>query len=628
MQARGWEELDILLLSGDAYIDHPSFGSALIGRLLLSLGLRVGLIAQPRFRVPEDALADIQVMGRPRLFAGVSAGALDSMLAHYTAFRKKRRDDAYTPGGRAGARPDRACIVYTGLLRRAFPGLPVILGGIEASMRRAAHYDFWTDTLRRPLLLDAKADITVYGMGERSIKAIAHLAQSLEKAVHDKSLSERPDPAQPATETFQPLSRTALVKACRHLPGISLTASIAEAQDWFMENKITAHELPAFTNLSANPSLLLRATLDLEKISHQGKTYAIQRCGDRMLIIAPPAAPLSTEELDAVHALPFTRLPHPACQEAIPAWESVRASIQSHRGCAGGCAFCSLAQHQGRRISSRSRKSILAEASAIAGGCITQTMDTAPPHPDQTASSPQKRKKIPAWAGSISDVSGPSANMWQARCLLSADKSCPRPSCLHPRPCPLFQVDQGLGIALLREISSLPGVRHVRVAGGIRIDLALQDQSALAAYAAEFTGGQLKTAPEHISPDVLLLMRKPAPELFEKFLHGFNAACRAAGKEQYVIPYLMSAHPGCSEADMRSLSAWLKARNWKPRQVQCFIPTPGTVSTAMFYSGLGPDFSPIPVARTDAERLRQHRLLAPNPRLGDGRNVKPMKTRS
>ena len=655
MRLAGWDALDVLLVSGDAYVDHPSFGAALLGRWLAAHGFTVGVAAQPRWRDREAALADLTAMGRPRLFAGVTAGAVDSMLAHYTAFRKKRHDDAYTPGGQAGARPNRASVVYTGLVRQAFPGLPVVLGGIEASLRRVSHYDFWDDALRRPLLQDSKADLLVYGMGEAALLEIARRARALRDEAHAKQCLRRPGEmispgpprygvpvtgerpaagevksAQAAPETPESfLSRAALVEACRDVPGTAWMASPAEARSWLGLDADAPPEpprsrpdaaktparpvliLPSHEDILANPALLMRATLDMEKHVHAGNRYALQESGGRALVLAPPAAPLPREDLDLLHGLPYSRLPHPRYKEPVPAWEMIRASITTHRGCGGGCAFCSLALHQGRRVTSRSADSILAEAALIAAGPgaaghNATGSDARPPAGGKKSPAP---KAPPRWAGSISDVGGPSANMWQAACALPPDKECARPSCLHPAPCPLFQVDQGLGVRLLRAVAALPGVRHVRVASGVRFDLALRDPEALRAYTSEFTGGQLKTAPEHSEDAVLGLMRKPGLAVFERFLEAFARHCRATGKEQYVIPYLMSAHPGCADADMRALAAWLKKRDWRPRQVQCFIPTPGTVATAMFYAGVSPDGRPVHVARTDAARLRQHRLL-------------------
>lgn len=565
MDALHWEELDILLITGDAYVDHPAFGVPLLGRWLVAHGYRTGIVAQPAWKDEQAGVAAISTMGRPRLFAGVSAGALDSMLAHYTAFRRKRHDDAYTPGGKAGARPNRAVIVYANLVRRAFPGLPLVAGGIEASLRRITHYDFWSDTLRRSLLFDARLDLLFCGMGERAILETARRLDAVAELLGDLSVL-------PARELWPDL-----------WSGIRGTARLVPTEELSrLENEEKAHvELPSHETMLANPLAYLEGSLLLERETHRMNHPLVQRNGDRAVLVELPASPLTEEELDSLYALPFSRLPHPSYREPIPATEMITTSITTHRGCGGGCSFCSLALHQGRRIASRSRKSILDEAGSIASM----------PH-----------------GGSISDVGGPSANMWGAKCAFDPSR-CRRDSCMYPTICKGFHIDQKACIELLRAVQKTPGVKHVRVASGVRFDLALQDSTALAAYAGEFTGGQLKIAPEHCVPEVLALMRKPGMKPFEAFLDAFAAYSRAHGKEQYVIPYLMSAFPGCTDEHMRELHNWLAARHWSPRQVQCFIPTPGTVATAMYYSGYAPDGSPLYVARTDAERRRQHEIL-------------------
>ena len=545
LAALGWDELDVLLVSGDAYVDHPSFGVALLGRLLVARGYRVGIVAQPDWRDP----APLTVMGRPRLLAGVTAGALDSQLAHYTAIRKKRSDDAYTPGGKAGARPNRACLVYTGLVRRAFSGLPVVLGGLEASLRRVSHYDFWSDSLRRSILLDSKADLVCYGMAEKSLPEIL---QRLESG----------DP--------------------RGLKNIPSTAFAGSRED--VPDSAEIVELPSHEDIEARPELLMQATLAVEQQVHQNRAYLLQQSAKRAVVLTPPGPGLSEAELDELYGLPFTRQAHPGYTQPIPAVDMIADSITTHRGCGGGCSFCALALHQGRRVRSRSRKSILAEAKSVAAR--------------------------PGFRGSISDVGGPSANMWRAAC--GDDGSCKRASCLTPRVCPKLRLDQGEYVDLLRDVARTPGVKHVRVASGVRYDLALQQPEALRKLIAEFVGGQLKVAPEHISPDVTRHMRKPGPEIFDRLLAEFAAESRRAGKEQYVVPYLMSAHPGCTDAHMDELAAWLKQRGWRPQQVQCFIPLPGTVAAAMYYGGVDERGRPVHVARTDAERLRQHGRLVPS----------------
>lgn len=586
MIALGWEELDVLLVSGDAYIDHPAFAMPLLGRWLVAHGYRVGVVAQPAWNGevagPEEN--GITRMGRPRLCAGISAGAIDSMLAHYTAFRKKRHDDAYTPGGKAGARPNRATIVYANLVRRAFPGLPVIAGGIEASLRRVSHYDFWTDSVRRSILFDARLDLLLFGMGER---ALLESVRRLDAWAETTGL--------PLGETTWPPDL---------LAGIAGSARVLASGE--EEEGMDGVRLPSHEDILMNSRQLLAATLILERETHRAQQALLQDCGGRTVAVMPPAEPLGTEEMDKLYALPFARVPHPAYTEKIPAFETIATSITTHRGCGGGCSFCSLALHQGRRISSRSEASILDEARRISG--------------------------LPR-GSSISDVGGPSANMWGALCALdrnSAERKlgkqaekkarnredarkepvCLRTSCLHPVICPFFRADQTACIELLRKVARIPGIRHVRVASGVRFDLALCDEDALNAYTGEFTGGQLKVAPEHCAARVLELMRKPGMAAFETFLAAFYRQSAAHGREQYVVPYLMSAFPGCTDAHMRELAHWLSARGWSPRQVQCFIPTPGTVATAMYHAACAPDGSPLYVARDDAARLRQHALLS------------------
>jgi uncharacterized radical SAM protein YgiQ len=543
MDRLGWQELDVLLVSGDAYVDHPSFGAALLGRWLVVHGYRVGIVAQPQWTSPRN----LQVMGRPRLLAGVAAGALDSMLAHYTAFRKKRHDDAYTPGGLTGARPNRACIVYAGLVKQAFPKLPIVLGGIEASLRRITHYDFWTDKLRRSILLEAKADMLLYGMAERGLLAAAERL------------------------------RDGLPLRTPSIPG---AAYVGSPDDLPPGAKVI--ELPSHEDMQADPGKLMAATLALEAHVHHADAYAVQRVEGRSIVLTP-ARPLATEELDRLYALPFTREPHPSYEgRSIPAADMIRFSITSHRGCAGGCSFCTLAVHQGRAIRSRSAASILKEAESLAGH--------------------------PSFTGSISDVGGPTANMWGGVC--SDDPSrCARASCLFPSICPHFVVDQLRLIDLLHKIRALKGVKHLRVASGIRHDLALKDVRYIRALVRDFIGGQLKIAPEHLADEVLRLMRKPGSKAFEQFLDIFENECAAAGKQQFVIPYLISAFPGCTPQHMDQLARWLARRGWRPEQVQCFIPLPGTTAAAMYYAGTDASGKPIPVARTDAERLKLHHAL-------------------
>jgi len=560
MDRRGWDELDVLFVTGDAYVDHPSFGVALLGRWLVSKGFRVGIVAQPNW----DSPADIECMGRPRLYAGVTAGTLDSLLAHYTSFRKKRSNDEYTPGGKAGARPNRATLVYSSLVRHAFPGLPLVIGGVEASLRRASHYDFWTDKMRRSILLDSKADLCVYGMGER---AVLDITQRLH--------------AMPADE----------IRTKETLRGIPGTIFAMPARDDLYavpygppsEDELVV--LPSHQAILDDPKQLMKATLDMEQQSHRGIHWAVQESGDRQVVMMPPAAGLSTEEMDELYDLPYTRSQHPSYTEPVPAAKMIQFSVTAHRGCAGGCTFCSITLHQGRDIRSRSEESIKQEVTAM-----TQ-------HPD--------------WEGSLSDVGGPTANMWGARCA-DDPHACKRPDCLTPTRCKYFECDESKLSSLLKAVKEIEGVKHLRISSGIRYDMTDDNGEYVKALVREYVGGQLKIAPEHMNDNVLKLMRKPKFEMFQKFLDSFGRESEAANKEQYVIPYLISAFPGCTDDDMRDLSAWLRERNWKPRQVQCFLPTPGAVATAMFYAGVDTKGKPISVARTDKERLRQHRILMPD----------------
>ena len=536
MEARGWKELDILLVCGDAYVDHPSFGIPLLGRVLEAAGYKVGIVSQPRWDTKED----IMVMGRPRLFCGIGAGCLDSMLAHYTAFRKKRHDDAYTPGGKAGARPNRACIVYTGLVRSAFPGLFTAIGGIEASLRRAAHYDFWTDSLRRSILLDSKADLLIYGMGERQLLELA--------------------------------SRLDRHKSTLGIPGTAWVSDSAEG----------AELLPSYEDILLDKANLMKATLAMEQHVHNGTANLAQAHGNRFVTIAPPQPTMTTEEMDAIYALPFTRQAHPSYKEHIPAIDTVKWSMTAVRGCGGGCAFCSIALHQGRHLSSRSRESLQNET--------------------------RKLTAMRDWKGTISDVGGPTANLWGAYCKTDA-KGCRRSSCLAPQICPNLVLNQVEYLKMLRSLKRIDGVRNVGIASGIRHDAALKEPEFIDILAGEFTSGHLKLAPEHISPRVLRIIRKPDFSLFERFCQLFAQASKRHGKEQYIVPYIMSALPGCEMEDMRKISQWFHRQGWQPQQCQCFIPTPGTVATAMFYAGIDTGFKPIHIPGSDREREDQHKMI-------------------
>ncbi len=511
LQSRGWDSCDIIIVSGDAYVDHPSFAAALIARSLEGAGLRVGIIAQPDWHRDENFLA----LGRPKLFFGVTAGNMDSMVNHYTAQRKLRHDDAYSPNGVAGLRPDRASLIYTNVLKRLFKGVPVVLGGIEASLRRIAHYDFWQNKVRNSILSDSKADLLIYGMGEKPVLELA------KRLAAGEAIGDIQELGSSVVFASEPPTGNAVI-----LPEAE---SCSDRQVFYELTKL-------FTE-------------------HSGSKTLYQKTANRWLKHNPPAAPLSTAELDAIYALTFTNQPHPVYQgKTIPAFEQIKASITSHRGCYGGCSFCAIACHQGRAVQSRSGESILQEASRH--------------------------------QGTISDVGGPTANMFASSCKLGFPQSCKRRSCLFPAICPNLEYDQSQQIKLLDRISGLPGIRHVYIASGIRHDLALRDEHYLKAIATKYTGGRLKLAPEHSVPKVLKLMGKPEIGLYEEFCAKFYQFTSNAGLKRQVIPYLIIGHPGTTMEDAMELRNWLTRNRIKVEQVQEFTPTPMSISTCMFYTGV------------------------------------------
>ncbi|PLX78043.1 MAG: YgiQ family radical SAM protein [Desulfuromonas sp.] len=544
MAHRGWSELDVLLISGDAYIDHPAFGTALLGRLLEAEGLRVGILAQPDWRDRET----LQTMGRPRLFAAVTAGAMDSMVNHYTAAKKVRNDDAYSPGGRSGLRPNRATIAYTAAIKGAFKGLPVVIGGIEASLRRLAHYDYWDDRLRRSILIDSKAELLLYGMAETAILSLC------ERLLNGESMSEIVELRGSALLVKQPPAETVL------LPGYADLES--DRQAFGVAYRLASEQTNPF---SAKP--------------------LAQRYGERWLLVNPPSLPIQTAELDRIYALPFTRRPHPDYREPIPAYEQIKLSITSHRGCFGGCAFCAITHHQGKTIQSRSPDSIRAEVASLTE------------HPD--------------FRGNISDVGGPTANMYGLGCNdPSSEAVCRKPSCLFPRPCPNLRCDDRQSVQLLSDLRKLPKVKHLFVASGIRFDLLMQQPDYFDALLAHHVGGLLKVAPESTSPRVTRVMRKPGPEVFESFLNRFRHQNRQQGKRQAVIPYFISGHPGCSLDDMIDVALFLKRHGLRVEQVQEFTPTPGSLATCIYYTGTDPlSGEPVHVPRNPKERRLQKALL-------------------
>ncbi len=544
MAKRGWDELDVLFVSGDAYIDHPAFGVPLLARLLEAEGYRVGILAQPDWKNREA----FQAMGRPRLFAAVSSGAMDSMVNHYTAARKIRRNDAYTPGGKSGARPNRAVIAYTAALKGAFKGLPVVIGGIEASLRRLAHYDYWDDAVRRSVLIDSKADLLIYGMGERPLLEIARRCA---------------DGETPAAMTEVP----GTARVTSHLPEGAL-------------------ELPSFDEVSSDRGAYgLAFRLASQEINpHSARTLAQEHAG-RWVVVHPPALPLSSEELDRIYALPFTRRSHPSYAEPIPALEQVRFSITTHRGCFGGCAFCAITHHQGKTIQSRSEESVLAEAESFV--------------------------QDPRFRGTISDVGGPTANMYGLSC--SSDEArarCRRPGCLYPTPCKHLATSGRRAARLLNALKRSPGVRHVFVASGVRYDLLEHQQEYFEALLAHHVGGLLKVAPESVSEKVTRVMRKPGPAAFEAFLHLFRAESRRLGRRQGIVPYFISAHPGCTLEDMVEVALFLRRNDLRVEQVQEFTPTPGTLATCIYHTGRDPfTGEALHVPRSEREKRLQKALL-------------------
>lgn len=546
---RGWDELDIIFVSGDAYIDHPSFGVPLLARWLESHGFRVGIIPQPDWR-SADAF---RVLGRPRLFFGVSAGAMDSMVAHYTPARKLRHDDAYTPGNVHGARPNRACIVYTSRLKEAWKDVPVVLGGIEASLRRLAHYDFWEDKVRRSILFDSKADLLLYGMGERPI---LELAERLQKGAQLEDVAD--------------------------IRGLAFISSSLPARSTTNDAAV----LPSFEHVSADRRSFAEAfrLAGLEQNPYNAKSL-MQQHGDRFLVCNPPAFPLETKELDTLYSLPFTRMPHPSYAKPIPAWEQIRNSITTHRGCCGGCSFCAISTHQGTQIQSRTEASILQEI--------------------------QNLSQMAWFRGSISDLGGPTANMYGMKCgNISARAACRRGSCLAPTRCPNLVIADTPGAKLLRKARGGDRVKHVAVSSGIRFDLLDRQPDYLGELLAHHVGGLLKVAPEHLVDSVTALMGKPGKRAFEQFLNHFRLESERLGKKQHVLPYLMSGHPGCRLEDMVELALLLKKYRLRVEQVQDFTPTPGTRSTCMYYTGIDPlTGKEVYVARTDREKRLQKALL-------------------
>lgn len=554
-RARGWDEIDVVFVTGDAYIDHPSFAMAILGRVLESAGFRVGIVSQPDWR-SADAW---KTFGKPKLFFAISAGNMDSMINHYTANRKVRNDDAYSPGGRIGQRPDRATLGYCQRAREAYPGVPVIAGGVEASLRRLAHYDYWSDKVRRSILLDAKADLVAYGMGEDTILEIARR-----------------------------MAAGQTVKDLRDMRGMAYVLGAKESEERFGDpaKEPTFLRLPTFEQVSTDKPLFAEATKIIHNETNPYNAKGLVQFHDRQAVVCnPPRFPISQPAMDAIYGLPYTRRPHPIYKEKIPAFEMIKDSVTIMRGCFGGCTFCSITTHQGRIIQSRSHDSVIGEI---------QTMT-----------------KDPQFKGVISDIGGPTANMYEMRCTRpEVEAKCRRQSCVHPTICKLLGTDHAPLVQLMKDARETPGIKKVFVASGIRMDLARRSPEYMRDLVRHHVGGHLKVAPEHSDPGVLDLMRKPASNDFEKFAEVFDRESEKAGKKQFIIPYYIASHPGSDLNAMIDLALFLKRNGYKPDQVQDFIPAPFDVATAMYYTGINPfTKEPVYVAQHLRDRKLQRALM-------------------
>jgi uncharacterized radical SAM protein YgiQ len=550
---RGWDAVDIVFVTGDAYVDHPSLAMAILGRVLEAAGFRVAILSQPDWHSCQPW----RQFGRPRLFFAISAGNMDSLINHYTANRKLRNDDAYSPGGRIGLRPDRATLPYCHRAREAFPGVPIIAGGVEASLRRLAHYDYWSDTVRRSILLDAKADLVVYGMGEQAIVDIA-----------------------------QRLARGESVRDLRDMRGVAYALGASEIPCTVAFGKEVLH-LPSYEQVKADKGLFAEATRVIHVNTNPYNAQAFLQYHDRQAVVVnPPALPIAEADMDALYDLPYTRRPHPSYTEPIPAYEMIKDSVTLMRGCFGGCTFCSITTHQGRIIQSRSQESVLKEVRKMAAD--------------------------PEFSGVISDIGGPTANMYQMRCSRpDVEAKCKRLSCVHPTICKLLGTDHGPLVELMRRARTEPGIRKVLVASGVRMDLAQLSPEYMKELTAHHVGGRLKVAPEHTDPTVLGLMKKPVNNNFEGFTRDFKKASRDAGKpKQALVPYFIASHPGSDLHAMIDLAVFLKRNGYRPDQVQDFIPAPFDIATCMYYTGIDPfTKQPVYVARNLHDRKLQRALM-------------------
>jgi len=570
MDLLGWDSCDIIIVTGDAYIDHPSFGMAIVGRLLEAHGFRVGIISQPDWS-SADAF---KALGPPNLFWGVTAGNMDSMVNRYTADRKIRHNDSYTPNDEGGKRPDRSVIVYAQRCREAYKEVPVVIGGIEASLRRIAHYDYWSDKVRRSVLPDSKADILIYGNAERALVDIAHRTAAGEapKDMHDIRGTAYMTDGVP--DDFSVLDMSEL--------------DLDHRDDKVVPGK-TVVRMPSFEAVSADPVLYGQASRVLHQESNAGNAHAlIQRHGNRDVWLTPPPIPLSTPEMDGVFGLPYARAPHPSYNGArIPAWEMIRFSINIMRGCFGGCSFCSITEHEGRVVQNRSEASILQEIEAI-------------------------RDKVEGFTGHISDLGGPTANMYRLACKDdNIQKVCRRLSCVFPDICKNLNTDHSALIQLYQKARAIDGVKKIHIASGLRYDLAVKSPKYVKELVTHHVGGYLKIAPEHTESGPLSKMMKPGIGTYDRFKQMFDQAAKRAGKEYYLIPYFIAAHPGTTDEDMMNLAIWLKKNKLRADQVQTFLPSPMSMSSAMYYS----ERNPIkPIHRnsgevvTTAKGIKQRRL--------------------
>ncbi|WP_313486565.1 YgiQ family radical SAM protein [Stutzerimonas kunmingensis] len=585
MDQLGWDSCDIIIITGDAYVDHPSFGMAIIGRLLEAQGFRVGIISQPDWHSKDDFMK----LGEPNLFFGVAAGNMDSMINRYTADRKVRSDDAYTAGGLAGKRPDRASLVYSQRCKEAYKHVPVVLGGIEASLRRIAHYDYWSDKVRRSILMDATADVLLYGNAERAIVEVAQRlarGEPIEAITDvrgtafirkdtpegwfeiDSTRIDRPGKIDKIINPYvntQDLSACAIEKDKGPHDDPNEARPVALLPHPKLERDRTVIRLPSFEKVRNDPALYAHANRVLHLETNPGNARAlVQRHDDRELWLNPPPIPLTTEEMDYVFAAPYARVPHPAYAGAkIPAYEMIRFSVNIMRGCFGGCTFCSITEHEGRIIQSRSHESILHEI--------------------------EEMKNVPGFTGVVSDLGGPTANMYRLACKShEIEKHCRKPSCVFPGICENLNTDHSSLIELYRKARALPGVKKILIASGLRYDLAVESPEYVKELVTHHVGGYLKIAPEHTERGPLDKMMKPGIGSYDRFKRMFEKYSKEAGKEQYLIPYFIAAHPGTTDEDMMNLALWLKANGFRADQVQAFYPSPMASATAMYHTGKNP----------------------------------------